>query len=169
MRLIVGTVLALLLILGVGVYKAKAEVVTPEIQRIVVKDDPGGRLDEYYTSLVNLKKAGLGVKLDGLCASACTMIVNTDLNINVCVTQNASLGIHHPFMMSSEGEIGYSIPAIVKSGQVWSEVFYKKYPDWLRKFIDDNNGAPDVYLGAAPSDMLRVPFNELSKHMAVCQ
>lgn len=147
----------------------RAEPISTPIQRVVVKDDPGGRLDQYLQSLVLIKKAGLGVKFDGMCASACTLIVNTELSLDVCITQNAKLGIHHPFLMSSDGDIAYSIPAIAQANQVWSEVFYKKYPEWLRKFIDTNNGAPDVYLGAAPSDLLEVPFSELSKHMATCQ
>ena len=170
MKLIIGTLLALVTILGVGVYNTKAEPLTPApIQRILVKEDTGGRLDWYMKSLDMIKKAGLGVRFDGMCASACTMIVSEQFNLDVCVTENAKLGIHHPFLMSSDGEISYSIPSIAQANQIWSEVFYKKYPEWLRKFIDANNGAPDVYLGAKTSDMLEVPYTELSKHMATCQ
>jgi hypothetical protein len=115
-----------------------------------------------------MKAENIGVKLDGMCASACTLVVSTDFNLDVCVTPQAILGIHHPFMMGPDGDIGYTAPAVAGASQVWSEVFYKKYPKWLQSYLDGHGGAPDVYKGAEPSDLLRVPFDELSKHMGVC-
>lgn len=163
-------VLATVITLGFITSPAHAqEVAKPPVERYVIKDDPGGRLDEYYTSITELKKAGKGIRLDGMCASACTMMVFPEFGLDICTTPNGSLGIHHPFMMSNDNQIGYTIPAVQKAQQVWSEVFYKKYPQWLQKFIDDNGGAPDVYKGSETSDMLKVPFSELSKHMEVCK
>jgi hypothetical protein len=170
MKPLIGTFLALALIFGAALYAmpSKAQEVTAPIVRVVIKDDPGGNLGTYYKALTILKAQNVGVKLDGMCASACTLIASTDFNMDVCVTPAAVLGIHHPFMMGPDGDIGYTVPAISGAGQVWSEVFYKKYPSWLQKLIDNDNGAPDVYKGNAPSDLLRVDYNELSKHYKVC-
>jgi len=172
LRAAIGIFVILATIITLGFLKPahsqETSLTRPEITRYTIRDDPGGRLDEYNQSIVELKKSNSGIRLDGMCASACTMMVFPEFGLDICTTSNGSLGIHHPFMMSPDNQIGYSIPAIKKAQEVWSEVFYKKYPQWLQKYIDDNGGAPDVYTGAQPSDMLRVPFTELSKHMEIC-
>jgi len=172
MKQIIGTVIALGVILGAAFYSMPAKADTPPPvtkTRLVIKNDGGGELNKYIQSFAALKNENIAVKVDGMCASACTLVSSEIFSLDWCVTPNAVLGIHHPFALDQGGEIVYSVPAAVQSYKIWSEVFYQKYPQWLRKFIDDKGGAPDVYNGAETSDILEVPFDELSKHVGVCK
>lgn len=128
--------------------------------RYIIKGDPGGSVSEFVQSLMYAKNKGMKFKIDGYCASACTLILAKPLKLDVCVTKNASFMFHQPFAMSGN-DVYYSIPYIVASQTMWDNLFYSNYPDWVKKLIDANGGVPNVYTGAKISDMFVVKYGDI--------
>lgn len=143
----------------------------PEVSRYEIVDDGGGSVDEFKEALRMIKTQKMGVKIDGYCASACTMLLNKEYGIDVCVTPSAKLMIHKPFLVQYS-VTGYKIiktlPSILKSEQIYQKDFYQQWPQWLKTEVDRGGGAPTVYTGKQPSDMLTVGFDTLKKNMTVC-
>lgn len=142
-----------------------------QIERYEIVDDPGGSVDEFKEALRMIKTQKMGVKIDGYCASACTMLMNREYGIDVCVTPSAKLMIHKPFLVqySSTGfKIVKTLPSILKSELIYQKDFYQQWPQWLKTEVDLGGGAPTVYTGKQPSDMLTVGFDTLKKNMTVC-
>lgn len=140
----------------------------PDVTRYTVENDPGGIVQEFQEAIKMMKKSGNGVRLNGYCASACTLLMDEDAALDICVTEKASLKIHKPYMVRMGFAIVRTIPAIYGSEKIWLEDFYNKYPKWLRDYIDQNGGAPSVYTGSPPSEMLVVSYDILSQHMTTC-
>ena len=128
-------------------------------KRMVIRDDPGGSLKQFLEALQYAKNNNMKFKVDGMCASACTLILDKDRALDVCVTDNAVFGIHHPFLVQFNGitfDISYSIPAVIMADETWKNLFLKSYPDWVVQLIERNGGAPSVYEGNKPSDLFKV-------------
>jgi hypothetical protein len=56
--------------------------------------DPGGRLIEYIEKYYQWRSLEASVVIDGMCISACTLIVGILKPEKVCVTENARLAFH---------------------------------------------------------------------------
>lgn len=143
----------------------------PTIERYEVQNDGGGRVDEFKAALNFMKKSGRGVKLSGGCASACTLLLDESIGLDVCITPAAQFDFHKPFMVvfgPTGMQIVKTIPAIYGSEKMWENDFYKKYPEWVRTEIDKHGGVPSVYTGSQPSEMFTIGFQTLKKHMVVC-
>jgi hypothetical protein len=144
----------------------------PTVERYEVSGDGGGgAVEEFKDALKFIKTTGRGIKLSGMCASACTLMMDESLGLDVCVTPGANLRFHKPFM-ARFGLAGYeivkTIPAIHNIEKMWEKDFYKKYPLWIRTEIDKNGGVPSVYTGSQPSDMFIIGFDTLKRNMTVC-
>lgn len=59
-----------------------------------ISDDRGGRIGTYVDKYQGLKTSGETVIIDGLCASACTIVLGAVPHDKICVTSRASLGFH---------------------------------------------------------------------------
>lgn len=140
----------------------------PSKDRYIIRDDPGGSVMDFIQALQYAKTKGYKFKIDGYCASACTMILATPLKLDVCVTPKASMMFHQPFAMDGYGRIWYSIPFVVQAQAMWDNLFYKNYPEFVRKAIDKNGGVPNVYKGAKPSDMFKMSYDDLKKDIPTC-
>ena len=140
----------------------------PSTDRYIIKDDPGGSVSDFIQALQYAKTKGYKFKIDGYCASACTLILATPLKLDVCVTPKASFMFHQPFAMDGYGRIWHSIPFVVQAQAMWDNLFYKNYPEFVRKAIDKNGGVPNVYKGAKPSDMFKMGYEELKKDLPTC-
>lgn len=154
---------------------ASAGVVAPEAKgiekRYVIKQDGGGVVTEFKEALLYFKQTGMKVKLDGLCASACTLLLSKDYSLDVCITRNAVFMFHQPFsgrLTFTGFEIDYSIPSVYGSEKMWKKEFYDAYPQWTQKLIDTNGGVPSVYTGYKPQDTFDVPYDILRKNMKTC-
>ena len=154
--------------------ETKDPVAVPEIKtvpsagRYIIKDDPGGSVSEFIQALQYAKTKGYKFKIDGYCASACTLILAVPLKLDVCVTPKASFMFHQPFAMDGYGRIWYSIPFVIQAQAMWDNLFYRNYPEFVRKAIDKNGGVPNVYKGAKPSDMFKMGYEELKKDIPTC-
>src|SRR5438270_11900372 len=92
MRFVAGVLAALLLLAGMGASQAVVR----------IADDRGGRIGTYVDKYQGLRTSGETVIIDGLCASACTIVLGGVGHVKICVTSNANLGLH------VGGDFGYT-------------------------------------------------------------
>jgi hypothetical protein len=63
--------------------------------------DHGGRVDEYKARYAKIRDAGERVIIDGICNSACTLVLGIVPLNRICVTPRASLGFHEAYLDKS--------------------------------------------------------------------
>src|SRR5690242_2943550 len=68
-----------------------------------IADDRGGQIGEYLYRYSELRASGQTVIIDGLCASACTILLSAISHDKICVTSNATLGFHAAFDFAGNG------------------------------------------------------------------
>src|SRR5258708_33983401 len=84
MKLVTGLLAAVLLLAGVAVSHAVVR----------IAEDRGGRIGTYVDKYQGLRSSGEAVIIDGLCASACTIVLGAVAHDKICVTSHANLGFH---------------------------------------------------------------------------
>jgi hypothetical protein len=57
-------------------------------------NDRGGQIGRYVDRFEKLRASGETIIIDGLCASACTIVLGTIPYDRICVTPNANLAFH---------------------------------------------------------------------------
>lgn len=147
--------------------QANPPVKAPEV-RYIVKDDPGGSVQDFISALIAAKQSNMKFKIDGFCASACTLILATPLKLDLCVTPNAVFKFHQPFAMDGRGKIAYNIPSVVGAQKLWENLFLASYPSWVQSTIKENGGVPNVYTGAKQTDTFDIKVDILKANMKVC-
>src|ERR1700737_1691442 len=83
MKFVTGLLAAVVLLAGVGASHAVVR----------IADDRGGRIGAYMDKYQGLRSSGETVVIDGLCASACTIILSAVPHDKICVTSYANLGL----------------------------------------------------------------------------
>ena len=83
MKFVTGLLAAILLLTGVGTSHAVVR----------IADDRGGRIGAYVEKYRGLRSSGESVIIDGLCASACTIVLGAVSHEKICVTSRATLGL----------------------------------------------------------------------------
>lgn len=108
----------------------------------VINDDPGGVVEYFQLRYEILRASNDKVMIDGVCASACTLVTGIVKPYNVCVTPNARLGFHSAWMRQTP----YSPPEFSPEGtqQVW-----KTYPKQVQEMLksrgwDGSTEHPDI-------------------------
>src|SRR5437879_10377584 len=93
MRFVTGLPAAVLLLAGMGASHA------------VVRsaDDRGGPIGTYVDKYQGLRTSGETVIIDGLCASACTIVLGAVAHDKICVTSHATLGFHAAWDFGANG------------------------------------------------------------------
>ena len=86
---------------------------------LTITDDPGGVIGARIVQVLDTISAGEVVKIDGYCASACTMFL---ANQNACATEKAILGFH------------------AASGPDGTAHLWKFYPEKVRAYITAHGG-----------------------------
>lgn len=95
---------------------------TPKVERITL--DPGGSIGAFYLNYAAERQAGTRYVIDGLCISACTLILGTIPDDRVCVTPYARMAFHS----ASQGE------AFSAEG---TRLAWHIYPEKVRAFLKD--------------------------------
>ena len=67
---------------------------TPATATVIIKDDHGGNIGVYWSRYAALRDMGQEIIIDGICSSACTLVLGMVPHDRICVTQNALLGFH---------------------------------------------------------------------------
>ncbi|HEX7789165.1 MAG TPA: hypothetical protein VF467_01405 [Afipia sp.] len=122
MKILTGILAAVLLLSGVGASHAV----------IRISEDRGGRIGTYVDKYEALKGSGETVMIDGLCASACTIVLGAVPHGKICVTSRASLGFHAAWDLGSSGRPVTNAEA--------TRMLYDMYPAQIRSWIARRGG-----------------------------
>lgn len=140
MKFVTGVLAAVLLVAGAGASHAVVR----------IADDRGGRIGTYVDKYQGLRSSGETVVIDGLCASACTIVLGAVPHDRICVTSNATLGFHAAWDMGSNGRTVTNSEA--------TQMLYAMYPSQVKRWIAQRGGLKKQMLflhGRQLTDMYR--------------
>jgi hypothetical protein len=122
MKIVTGFLAAVLLLASIGASHALVR----------ISDDRGGRIGTYMDRYQSLRGSGESVVIDGLCASACTIILGAVSPDRICVTSRANLGFHAAWDMGERGQAVTNTEA--------TRMLYSMYPANIRRWINQRGG-----------------------------
>jgi hypothetical protein len=122
MKAITGLLAAVFIWAGIGASHAVVR----------ISDDRGGRIGTYVDKYQGLKTSGETVVIDGLCASACTIVLGAVPHDKICVTSRASLGFHAAWDPGAGGRPVTNTEA--------THMLYEMYPSSIRRWINQRGG-----------------------------
>jgi hypothetical protein len=122
MKFVTGLLAAVLLLAGIGTSHAVVR----------IADDRGGRIGTYVDKYQGLRSSGETVIIDGLCASACTIILGAVPHDKICVTSHANLGFHAAWDFGANGRAVTNPEA--------TQMLYSMYPSVVRRWITQRGG-----------------------------
>jgi hypothetical protein len=122
MKFVTGMLAALFLMMGIGASQAMVR----------ISDDRGGRIGTYVDKYQDIRSSGETVVIDGLCASACTIVLGAVPRDKICVTSRANLGFHAAWDPGSGGRPVTNVEA--------THMLYDMYPDQIRRWISRRGG-----------------------------
>jgi hypothetical protein len=97
-----------------------------------ITNDRGGQIGTYVLKYQRLASAGESVIIDGLCASACTIVLSQLPHDKICVTPRATLGFHAAWNYSASGRTFTDPEATL--------MLYSAYPTPVRRWISRKGG-----------------------------
>ena len=104
----------------------------PAAATVRIADDRGGNIGEYWSRFTALRDAKEQVIIDGICSSACTMVLGIVPRDRICVTDNAMLGFHAAYRPGFLGLRVINEPA--------TRTLMSIYPDAIRQWLARNGG-----------------------------
>jgi hypothetical protein len=122
MKFPTGLLAAALLLAGVGASQAAVR----------IADDRGGLIGTYIDKYQGLRNSGATVIIDGLCASACTIVLGAVPHDRICVTSHANLGFHAAWDFGANGREITNPDA--------TQTLYSMYPSPVRRWIAARGG-----------------------------
>ena len=122
MKFVVFVIAAVLLLADVGASHAAVRIV----------DDRGGQIGSYVTKFQGLGLSGQSVIIDGLCASACTIVLGAVPREKICVTSRATLGFHAAYDFGINGRTITDREATI--------MLYSMYPRSVQRWIAARGG-----------------------------
>jgi hypothetical protein len=97
-----------------------------------IADDRGGMIGNYLDKFRRLRSSGETVVIDGLCASACTLILSAVPHDKICVTARATLGFHAAYDLGVHRRIVSNPDATM--------MLYSTYPTPVQHWIAARGG-----------------------------
>ena len=122
MKFVTCLLTAALLLAGVGASHAAVR----------IADDRGGQIGSYVTKFQRLRSSGQSVIIDGLCASACTIVLGAVPHDKICVTSRAALGFHAAYNFGINGRTFTNREATM--------MLYSTYPRRVQRWIAARGG-----------------------------
>jgi hypothetical protein len=122
MKFLTGLLAAVLLLAGIGASHAVVR----------IAGDRGGRIGTYVDKYQDLRSSGEAVIIDGLCASACTIVLGAVPHDKICVTTHANLGFHAAWDFGPNGHTVTNAEA--------TQMLYSMYPSPVRRWIAQRGG-----------------------------
>jgi hypothetical protein len=122
MKLFTGLLAATLLLAGAGTSHAVVR----------IADDRGGQIGGYVERYEQLRASGQTIMIDGLCASACTIVLGAIANNKICVTPNANLAFHAAWDFGRRGRTITNPEA--------TRMLYSMYPSQVQHWIASRGG-----------------------------
>jgi hypothetical protein len=122
MRLLRGIISAALLLSGIGASQAAVR----------IANDRGGLIERYLDTYQVLSASGQIVMIDGLCASACTIVLAEVPRDRICVTSKANLAFHAAWGFGAHGRAIIDLEA--------TRMLFGIYPVEVRRWIAGHGG-----------------------------
>ena len=122
MKFVTGLLAAVFLLAGVGSSHAVVR----------IGYDRGGQIGTYVDKYQGLRSSGQTVIIDGLCASACTIVLGKIPYDKICVTSHATLGFHAAWDFGRTGRTITNPEA--------TQMLYSMYPSPVRRWIAARGG-----------------------------
>jgi hypothetical protein len=97
-----------------------------------ITDDRGGQIGTYLNKYQSLRASGETVIIDGLCASACTIVLGSVPHDKICVTSRANFGFHAAWDFAANGREVTNPDA--------TQTLYSMYPSPVRRWIAARGG-----------------------------
>jgi len=107
---------------------------TPASADYRVTRDHGGLVEEYKKKYARIRDRGQRVIIDGICNSACTLVLGIVPLNRICVTPRASLGFHEAYI-----DKRWTAGVRVASSSGTADLL-TYYPRPLRQWIDRQGG-----------------------------
>jgi hypothetical protein len=73
----------------------------PAFADLRITRDHGGEVEKYKAKYKRIRDSGERVIIDGICNSACTLVLGIVPRNKVCVTPRASLGFHEAYVVQN--------------------------------------------------------------------
>jgi ATP-dependent protease ClpP protease subunit len=99
---------------------------------IRIADDRGGQIGTYVAKYQGLRTSSETVIIDGLCASACTIVLGAVPHDRICVTSHANLAFHAAWDFGANGRAVTNPDA--------TQMLYSLYPSPVRRWIAAHGG-----------------------------
>ena len=96
--------------------------------------DFGGHVDQYKKRYTAIRDSGERVIIDGICNSACTLVLGIVPLSKICVTPRAAMGFHQAYY-----DKRYTAGLYVQSYAGTDELM-SYYPDTLKGWIEQQGG-----------------------------
>lgn len=96
--------------------------------------DFGGLVEQYKAKYAQIRDRGERVVIDGICNSACTLVLGIVPLSRICVTPRASLGFHAAYYDRSY-TLGIKVTSYAGTADLMSH-----YPDSVREWIRRKGG-----------------------------
>jgi hypothetical protein len=93
--------------------------------------DHGGRVDEYKARFAKVRDAGGRVIIDGICNSACTLVLGIVPMNRICVTPRASLGFHEAYL-DKRWTMGVRVASTSGTAELMS-YYPQSVKDWIAR------------------------------------
>jgi hypothetical protein len=122
MKFATGLLAAVVLLAGMGASHAAVR----------IADDRGGMIGTYVDKYHSLRTSGETVIIDGLCASACTIVLGAVPHDRICVTSRANLGFHAAWDFGAHG--------LKVTNPDATQILYSMYPSPVRRWIAARGG-----------------------------
>lgn len=104
----------------------------PAFATVTIGNDLGGQIGAYLTKFQALQRSGEHIVIEGICASACTMLLGIIPRNRICVMPQAVLEFHTAWDPSPAG------------GQISSpagnRILWSYYPNDIREWIERHGG-----------------------------
>ena len=101
---------------------------------LVIRRDHGGEVDKYKAKYAQARDRGDRVIIDGICNSACTLVIGIVPRNKICVTPRASLGFHEAYTV-----VNYPFKQKVASAAGTRDLMYY-YSEPVLDWIERNGG-----------------------------
>jgi hypothetical protein len=106
----------------------------PALADYRITRDFGGDVEEYKAKYAQLRDAGQRVVIDGICNSACGLVLGIVPLNRICVTPRASMGFHQAYF-DKRWTAGIRVTSLAGTAELMST-----YPQGVKDWIEQHGG-----------------------------
>jgi len=103
----------------------------PSQSEVVIRNDRGGDVLEYYAKYQSLQARGERVVIDGDCLSACTLVLGLIAKEQRCFTRRARFGFHAAWDESGKTQV---------RNPIGTAIFLSAYPAEIQQWLAKHGG-----------------------------